>query len=142
MNTALASDSQSIGFAIPINDLSGLIDSVKSTGKLQRPYLGVVYVSITSDIKQQYNLSVSNGAYIPTSDQAGQDTVIDGGPADKAGVQPGDIITQVNGTNINQTTSLVSLLDKHKVGDSVSLTIVRDGKTITKSVTLEAAPTS
>ena len=142
MNTALASDSQSIGFAIPINDLSGLIDSVKSTGTLQRPYLGVVYLSITSDVKQQYNLSVDSGAYIPTADQAGQDTIASGGPADKAGLQPGDIITQVGGTAINQNTSLVSLLDKHKVGDSITLTIVRGGKTITKSVTLEAAPTS
>lgn len=142
MNTAIASDSQSIGFAIPINDLSGLIDSVKSTGKLQRPYLGVVYVPITSDIKEQYSLSVSSGAYIPTNDQAGEDTVISGGPADKAGVQPGDIITKIDGTDINQNTSLVSVLGKHKVGDTVSLTIVRDGKTISKSVTLEAAPTS
>jgi len=142
MNTALASDSQSIGFAIPINDLTGLIDSVKSTGKLQRPYLGVLYVPITSDVKQQYDLSVSNGAYIPTADQAGETTVISGGPADQAGVRPGDIITKVDGTAINQTTSLTSVLDKHKVGDSVSLTIVRDDKTITKTVTLGSAPTS
>lgn len=142
MNTAVASDSQSIGFAIPINDLSGLIGSVKSTGKLQRPYLGVVYVPITSDIKEQYSLSVSSGAYIPTTDQAGEDTVISGGPADKAGLQPGDIITKIDGSDINQSTSLVSLLGKHKVGDTVSLTIVRDGKTITKNVTLEAAPSS
>lgn len=142
MNTALASNSQSIGFAIPINDLSGLIDSVKSTGKLQRPYLGVVYIPITSDVKQQYNLSVDSGAYIPTSDQAGQDTIISGGPADQAGVQAGDVITQVNGTDINQSTSLTSLLDKHKVGDTVSLTLVRDGKTISKMVTLGSAPTS
>jgi serine protease Do len=142
MNTAVASDSQSIGFAIPINDLSGLIDSVKSTGKLQRPYLGVIYVPITSDIAKQYNLSVSNGAFVPTQDQAGEVTVISGGPADKAGVEPGDIITKVDGTDINQTTSMTSLLDKHKVGDSVQLTIVRGGKTITKDVTLGAAPTS
>ncbi|HSX30943.1 MAG TPA: trypsin-like peptidase domain-containing protein [Candidatus Saccharimonadales bacterium] len=143
MNTAIASDSQSIGFAIPINDLSGLIDSVKSTGKLQRPYLGVVYVPITSDVVNQYNLTVDQGAYIPTADQAdGQDTVVAGGPADNAGVKPGDIITQLDGTNVNQNSSLTSLLDKHKVGDSVSLTIVRGGKTLTKTVTLGTAPSS
>jgi serine protease Do len=142
MNTALASDSQSIGFAIPIDDLSGLIASVKSTGKLQQPYLGVVYIPITSDVQSQYNLSVSQGAYVPTTDQAsGEDTVISGGPADKGGIQPGDIITKVDGTAINQNTSLTSLLDKHKVGDSVTLTIVRSGKTISKDVTLGSAPT-
>ncbi len=142
MNTAMASNSQSIGFAIPINDLSGLIDSVKSTGKLQRPYLGVIYVPITSDVKEQYSLNVNTGAYIPTVEQAGEDTVLSGGPADQAGMQPGDIITKVDGVDINQTTSLASLLNKHKVGDKVDLTIVRAGKTITKSVTLSAAPTS
>jgi serine protease Do len=143
MNTAVASNSQSIGFAIPINDLSGLISSVKSTGKLQKPYLGVVYIPITNDVATQYNLKATQGAYVPTSNQAGgQDTVINGSPADKAGVQPGDIITKVNGTAVNQTTSLTSLLSQHKVGDTVTLTIIRDGKTMTKNVTLESAPTS
>lgn len=142
MNTALASDSQSIGFAIPINDLSGLISSVEQTGKLQRPYLGVVYVPITADIVNQYNLKVNSGAYVPTNDQANTDTVISGGPADKAGVKPGDIITKVDGSDVNQTNSLISLLGKHKVGDSVTLTIVRDGKTQTLMATLGSAPTS
>jgi len=141
MNTALATDSQNIGFAIPINDLAGLIDSVKDTGKLQRPYLGVIYIPITSDVKEQYNLTVNQGAYIPNPTQAnGETTVISGGPADKAGLQPGDVITKVGGATIDQNTSMVSLLDKHKVGDSVDLTIVRAGKTITKTVTLGAAP--
>jgi len=143
MNTALASDSQSIGFAIPINDLSGLIDSVKSSGKLERPYLGVVYVPITSDVKEQYNLTVDQGAYIPNAAQAnGAVTVVSGGPADKAGVQAGDVITKVDDDSINQNASLTSLLDKHKVGDKVTLTIVRGSKTITKDVTLGTAPTS
>lgn len=141
MNTAIASDSQNIGFAIPINDLSGLVNSVEQTGKLQRPYLGVVFVPVTNDVKQQYNLHVSQGAYVPTDRQAGETTVLAGSPADKAGVKPGDIITKVDGTAINQTTSLTSVLDKHKVGDKVSLTIVRGGKTLTIVVTLGSAPT-
>jgi serine protease Do len=140
MNTALASGSQNIGFAIPINDLSGLIASVKSTGKLDRPYLGVVYVPVTNDIAKQYSLSVTNGDYIPTSTDAGQTTIISGGPADKAGLQEGDVITKVNGDSISQATSLTSLLSKHKVGDSVNLTIIRGGKTLSKDVTLASAP--
>jgi serine protease Do len=143
MNTALASDSQNIGFAIPIDDLSGLVTSVEQTGKLQRPYLGVLYVPITSDVKEQYSLSVGNGAYVPDSKQAnGETTVVSGSPADQAGIQPGDVITQVDGTDVNQTTSLSSLLNKHKVGDKVTLTIVRGDKTISKDVTLGAAPSS
>ncbi len=141
MNTALATNSQNIGFAIPINDLSGLISSVEKTGKLQRPYLGIVYIPITSDVKQMYNLTVNHGVYIPNSTQAnGATTVIAGSPADKAGVKPGDVITKVDGKDINQQTSLISLLDNHQVGDTVTLTIVRSGKTITKDVTLGVTP--
>ena len=142
MNTALASDSQNIGFAIPINDVAGLVTSVEQTGKLERPYLGVVYIPLTSDVVNQYNIKASQGAYIPTSSQAGgQETVISGGPADQAGVKPGDVITKIDGTNVDQNTSLIALLGKHKAGDKVTLTIFRDGKTITKDVTLGTAPT-
>jgi len=141
MNTAVASDSQSIGFAIPINDLKGLISSVEQTGQLQQPYMGVMYVPITSDVANQYSLSTKQGAYIPTVAQNdGQATVIQGSPADKAGVQPGDIITKIDGTAINQNTSITSMLSKHRVGDTVTLTIVRGSKTITVKVTLGTAP--
>jgi serine protease Do len=143
MNTAIASNSQNIGFAIPLNDLTGLIQGVEKTGQLQQPYLGVLYVPITSDVASQYNLSVNQGAYIPTATQnSGQATVVSGSPADKAGVRPGDIITKVDGTTINQNNSLTSALDSHQVGDSVNLTIVRGGKTMNISVTLGAVPSS
>jgi serine protease Do len=141
INTAIASNSQNIGFAIPINEVTGLIKSVEQTGKLQQPYLGIVYVPITSDVAKQYSLSVSNGAYIPTADQAGQTTVLSGGPADKAGVQPGDIITSIDGTAINENTSLTSVLDQDSVGQVVTLSVIRSGKTMSIKVTLGAAPT-
>lgn len=142
INTAVASSAQNIGFAIPIDDVTGLIKSVEQTGKLQQPYLGVIYIPITSDIQKQYNLSVSNGAYIPTSNQAGEQTVVSGSPADKAGIQPGDIITKVAGTPLNQQHSLLSVLDQQSVGSQVTLTIIRDGKQITATVTLGSAPTN
>ena len=141
MNTAIASNSQNIGFAIPVNDVTGLVQSVEKTGKLQVPYLGVLYVPITSDVQSNYNLSVSQGAYIPTVAQnGGQDTVMQGSPADQAGVQPGDTITKIDDTDISSTASITSVLDKHQVGDKVTLTIVRGGKTITLTATLGAAP--
>ena len=143
MNTAVASDSQNIGFSIPINDIKGLISGVESTGKLQQPYVGVLYIAITSDIAKQYNLSVTQGAYVPTLAQnGGQDTVMSGSPADKAGVKPGDIITKIDGTNVTAQTSITSILGKHKVGDTIPLTIVRSSKTITLNVTLAAAPSN
>jgi serine protease Do len=141
INTAVAGDAQSIGFAIPINDVTGLIKSVKDTGKLQRPYIGVVYVPLTDDLAKQYDLKATRGAYIPHSSVIGQDTVVDGGPADKAGLKEGDIITKVDNTTIDQGNSLTGLLDKHNVGDKITVTIVRDGKQQTADVTLVPAPT-
>jgi serine protease Do len=141
INTAMASSAQNIGFSIPINDVTGLIKSVEQTGKLQQPYLGVVYIPITSDIAKQYNLSVSTGAYIPSSSAAGQQTVISGGPAANAGVQEGDIITKVNDTPIDQQHSLTSVLDQQSVGSQVTLTIIRGGKQINLTATLGSAPT-
>jgi len=143
MNTALASNSENIGFSIPINDIMGLIKQVENSGQVQLSYLGVMYVPITSDVVSEYNLSASQGAYIPTvSQNGGQPTVISGGPAANAGVQPGDIITAVNGTAINQTTSLISQLDQHQPGDNISLTINRGGKTMNINVTLGSYPSS
>ena len=142
INTAVAGDAQNIGFAIPINDVSGLIKSVKETGELKRPYLGVVYVSLTDDIAKQYNLSVNRGAYIPPANVLGQETVVADGPAAKAGIKEGDIITKVDGATVDQNASLVSLLGKHSVGDQVTLTIMRSGKQMTITVTLGTAPTN
>lgn len=142
INTAVAGDAQNIGFAIPINDVTGLIKSVKETGELKRPYLGVVYVSLTDDIAKQYKLSTNRGAYIPPQSTLGQETVVAGSPAEKAGLKEGDIITKVNGMAVDQNTSLTSLLGKHSVGDEVSLTVIRDGKQMTIKATLGTAPAS
>ncbi|HSX34994.1 MAG TPA: trypsin-like peptidase domain-containing protein [Candidatus Saccharimonadales bacterium] len=140
INTAVAGDAQNIGFSIPINDVAGLIKSVEQNGKLERPYIGVVYVPITDDVAQQYNLSVTRGAYIPSADQVGQDPIISGGPADKAGLKSGDVITKIDDKTIDQTNSLSGLINKHNVGDKVTLTVIRDGKNKNIQVTLGAAP--
>lgn len=138
INVAIAGDAQNVGFAIPINDVKGLINSVLNKGKLERPYLGVRYVSLTDDIAYQYNLDVKRGAYLAPGNGT---TIITGSPAEKAGLQEKDIITKVNDTSIDENHSLTSLLGQHQVGDKVTLTVIRDGKTITVPVTLEAAPT-
>jgi serine protease Do len=142
INTAVASDAQNVGFAIPINDVAGLIKSVEQTGKLQQPYLGVIFVPITADVQSQYSLSVANGAWVAPEAVTGQAGVVNGSPAAVAGIKEGDIITSVNGTAVNQSTSLTSIIDKLSVGQKVPLAVVRSGKTITVNVTLGAAPTS
>jgi serine protease Do len=141
INTAVASGSvQNIGFAIPINDIKGLITSVLQKGKLEKPYLGVRYVSLTDDYAYQFNLSVKRGAYIAPPQDA-QPSIIPGSPADKAGLKEKDVIVKVNDTPINETTSLSSALGKFQVGDTATLTVNRGGKEQQIKVTLEAAPT-
>lgn len=141
INTAIAAGTaQNIGFAIPIADVTGLIDQIKKTGELQRPYLGVRYVGLTPDVASEYDLDLTNGAFIlPTTDPA-TPSIIAGSPAEKANLQAGDVITKIGGTKIDQTHSLTSIINKHQVGDRVQLTIVRDGKTLQQSATLEAIP--
>jgi S1-C subfamily serine protease len=140
INVAIAGNAQNIGFSIPINDVKGLIEQVLSTGKFQRPYLGVYYISITPDVASQYNLSVSQGAYVAPMSVTGQQPIVSGSPADQAGLQSGDIITKVNDTAVDQNNSLTSLIDQYQVGDKITLTIIRGGKTITTQVTLAAEP--
>lgn len=141
INTAVAGDgAENIGFAIPINDVQGLIDTVLETGKFERPYLGVRYVNLTDDIAAQYKLDVKRGAFIlPESDSAGE-SVLSGSPAAKAGLKPEDIITKVGNEDVNEKNSLISLIGKHKVGEEVTLTVYRDGKYEEIKVTLEAQP--
>lgn len=140
INTAVASDAQSIGFAQPVNDLKALISSVLTTGQLQQPYLGVRYVSLTNDLAHEFNLKVNRGAYVVSGDT--DPAVVPGSPADKAGVKDHDVITKVNNTSIDDKTSLTAALSRFKVGDKVTLTVNRDGKTVTLQATLAAAPTS
>lgn len=140
INTAVAGNAENIGFAIPINDLQGLIKSVLKEGKLLRPYLGVRYINLTDDIAYQYNLDAKRGAYLAPAQ--GQSTIVDDSPAAKAGLKEKDIIIKIDGVSIDENNSLTSVLGRHSVGDKVSLTIVRDSKTQTLQATLEAAPTS
>lgn len=142
INTAIAGGAaQNIGFAIPIDDVQGLIKSVLTKGKLERVYLGVRYVSLTDDYAYQFNLNVKRGAYI-IAGQAGQSAIVPNSPAAKAGLREKDIITKIDNVSIDESHSLTSLIGRHSVGDQVTLTINRGGKEQTVKVTLEAAPQS
>jgi S1-C subfamily serine protease len=142
INTAVAGDAQNIGFAIPINDVAGLIETVKQTGKLERPYLGVYYIPLTNDTAEEFGLSVKRGAYIAPPAILGGNPIQNDGPAEKAGLKAGDIIIKIDGVTIDDRNSLSSLINRHKVGDKVELTIIRDGKEQKLTAALEAAPTS
>lgn len=137
INTAVAGGSaENIGFAIPINDVQGLVKGVLTKGKVERAYIGVRYIALTDDYAYEFNLNVKRGAYIaPTSSGS---PIIPNSPAEKSGLKEKDIITKVSGTTIDENNSLVSLVGRHSVGDTIDLTIIRDAKEQTVKVTLEA----
>lgn len=137
INTAMASNAQGIGFAIPINTVKGAIESIKQTGKIVRPYLGVRYVMVTKDISEQNNLSVDYGALVVRGISLGQVAVVPGSPADKAGLLENDIILEVNGERVDSDHGLVSLISQYKVGDQVTLKVLSKGDEKTLKVTLE-----
>jgi serine protease Do len=140
INTAVAGNAENIGFSIPTNDIKNQISSILKDGKLEIPYMGVRYVVVTEAIKNQFELPVSEGAWLQAG--TGEQAVINGSPADKAGLKEGDIITKVNGYNVTAENQLASLLSKYTIGDTVELTYFRDGKEQKTKATLEAAPQS
>lgn len=136
INTALASDANGIGFSIPINATKGILKGVLASGKISRAYVGVNYVAITPDVAEQYKLPVKKGAYVvPTS---GNSAVISGSPAASAGIKEKDIITKVNDIEVGDKGSVASLVGEYAPGDTIELTVLREGKTITVRVTLAA----
>lgn len=141
INTAVAGDgAENIGFAIPINDLQGLINSVLKNGTFERTYLGVRYINLTDDYAYVYNLPVKRGAYLAPVENGSP--VLPNSPAQKADLQAKDIIIKIDGTTIDEKNSLTSLIGRKSVGDEVELTIIRDGNEQTLKAKLEAAPKS
>jgi len=139
INTAIDQDAQGIGFAIPVNDVKGLIESVTKSGKIEKAYLGVTYNMVTADIAKRYNLSVKSGAYLV--DDNG-DAVRSGSPAAAAGLKEGDVIIKVDGKELGENYPLQTAIGAHAPGDTVKITYVRDGKESTTTVTLGTYPSS
>ena len=126
INTALAQDAQNIGFALPIRVVNRDIDKLQKQGKITYPFLGVRYQMITESLKKEKNLSLDEGAYVIGGD--GLEAVTPGSPAVQAGLKAGDIITKLSGEAVTKDHPLSELIQKHEVGENVSITYVRDGK--------------
>jgi S1-C subfamily serine protease len=139
INTAVAGDAQGIGFAIPVNIAKPIMQQAVAGQALQRPWMGLYYVPVNRSVADTNKLPIDYGAWINAPDDT-TPAILSGSPADTAGLKDGDIITDVNGTRIDGTTSVDEVLSQFKPGDIVTLTVLRDGQTIQVPLTLGVRP--
>jgi len=135
INTAIYSTSggyQGIGFAIPSNMVKSVMDSLIKKGKVIRGWLGVSIQKITPDLAKQFNLKDENGALVGD--------IVENGPAEKAGLKRGDVITEYDGKKINEPYVLRNMTANTAPGEEHKITALRDGKTITLNVTIGELP--
>lgn len=136
INTANSTSGENVGFAIPIAAVKGMLAQLKESGQASRAYLGVYGSEITADSAKAYDLPVTSGAYLYTSNGK-YSAIVSGSPAEKAGLKEKDIITAVNGVKIGSAGSLSTLIGEYKPGDTVQLAVIRNGQEIAVNVTLE-----
>ncbi len=140
INTAIDREGQLIGFAIPINVAKRDVESLKKTGKIERPYLGIRYSIINQQVKEANNLTVDYGALVVRGNTVNDLAVIPGSPADKAGIVENDIILEMDGQKITEDYDLAQALQDKEIGQSVTLKIQSKGQDKTIQVKLEARP--
>lgn len=128
----VANGVEGIGLAIPSNAVQNIISAIMEKGYVPRPYLGVSIFDQQSAARYGYQLNLKKGVYLFQ--------VVPGGPADKAGLRKGDVITAIDGTEIKGVSDLRAKIAEHNVGDKVELTIQRGNQERKASLTLEEMP--
>lgn len=130
INTAVNAQAQGIGFAIPTSTVQSILKELMTNGTVKHPYLGVYLQPVTQDLADYFGLPSTDGAIVSS--------IIPNSPADKAGLQRGDVIIGFNNQAVKTDEDLVKLVQKTKVGDKAVLKVIRDRSTGTVSVTMEA----
>ena len=127
VNTAVVAMAQNIGFAIPINCAKKDLDEVKKYGKIKRPFLGVKYILLNKEMARKNKLSVDQGALV-VRETLGEEAVLKGSAAEKAGLKEFDIILELNNEKITDKNPLSHILDKLKIDNEITLKILRNKK--------------
>ena len=135
INTAIYSrsgGSLGIGFAIPVTTVKSVMDSIIKNGQVVRGYIGVEPQDITPELAESFGLKKTNGAII-----AG---VLKGGPADKAGMQPGDILVSVEGKAVTDMADMLNQIAQLSPGNKAKIVILRRNQENTLNVTIGVRP--
>jgi 2-alkenal reductase len=142
INTAIATNSNGIGFAIPIDIARPIMAQAVAGKPLSRPYMGIHFRSITRQLADTLKLPVKVGALVGGLDANGNPTdgVDPNTPAEKAGLKDGDIVSSVAGKVIDEEHPLDATLSQFSPGDTVSVDVLRDGQPVTFEVTLGTRP--
>ena len=124
---------EGLGFAIPINDVSSMIQDIMTNGYVtNRAYLGATIGTLNASMAQQYRYDITEGAFVYS--------VEEGGPAEQAGLQLGDVITAIDDTEITSLDDLTAARKSYTAGDTSTLTVYRQGETITLQLTWGTMP--
>jgi len=137
INTAVNFGGQSIAFAIPVNQAKNVIESVKTFGKIIRPWLGIRYIQLNDQIAKKDGLKYNYGALILRGAVKTDLAIIPGSPADKAGLLENDIVLEINGIKLTEDKSLAKEVSKFKPGDEINLKVFHKGEEKDIKVKLE-----
>ncbi|MBZ1345180.1 MAG: trypsin-like peptidase domain-containing protein [Candidatus Nealsonbacteria bacterium] len=129
INTAAVMGAQNIGFAIPINCAKKDLEEIKKYGKIKRPFLGVRYIILNKEIADFHKLAVDYGALV-IRETFGERALVKNSAAEKAGLKEYDIILEINHEKIKEKNPLANILQKYKIGQEITLKILREGKEI------------
>lgn len=135
VNVATDQGGTGIGFAIPVNDVRGAIQSVKETSEIIRPKIGIRYLTITPDVVTEFDLPRNDGALIVNGEN-GEPGILPDSPAAGAGLQAGDIIYEINAIPLNGNNTLFSVVQKYKPGEKIGLKIQRGSEIFVKVIVL------
>jgi S1-C subfamily serine protease len=141
INTAVNQDAQGIGFAIPISVARPIAELALAGKPIARPWIGVYYKQVDAQVAKDLGLSVDHGVLIDKPD-SGAPAVFAGSPADEAGLVEGDIVVAVDGAAVDAEHDLSTRILPHVPGDTVTLSVVRDGRALEIDVTLGTLPTT
>jgi len=140
INTAIAGNSEGIGFVIPIDEARPVLDSVLKNGKIVRPYIGVRYQMLTPEIAEQFNLQITQGARLIEDQKNNLPAVVKGSPANKAGLVVGDVILKINNEDLTMENDLRDVINKYDIGKELTLKIWRAGEEKEIKLTLVEQP--
>ena len=128
INTAIVAEGQGIGFAIPVNMVKDVLEDLKTEGKIKRGWLGLMIQRVTPSLAKSFGLKENKGALVAE--------VVEGSPAEKAGVKGGDIITSFKGKEIREYSDLSRFAGLTRPGTKVKIELIRDGKSMELTVKL------